>query len=82
VVATTGLQSTAHDIPVLGAAYRLMMFRELKRSFTEAQGEPRRAAEVPVGSSLTALRGIQAFRQSRIDAERERLNKTYKHQRR
>ena len=82
VVATTGLQATAHDIPVLGAAYRLMMFRELKRSFSEAQAEPRRAAEVPVGSSLTALKGIQQLRLDRIANERERLNKIYKRQRR
>jgi hypothetical protein len=82
VEATTGLQAPAHDIPVLGSVYRLMMFRELKRSFTEAQGEPRRAQEVPVGSSLTALKGIQALRVDRINAERERLNRTYRRQRR
>jgi hypothetical protein len=82
VLATTGLQAHAHDIPVLGAAYRLMMFRELKRSFSEAQGEPRRAAEVPVGSSLTALKGIQELRRDRIASERERLNRMYKRQRR
>jgi hypothetical protein len=79
---TTGLQPQAHDIPVLGATYRLMQFRELKRSFTEAQGEPRRAAEVPVGSSLTAMKGIQAHRTDRIAAERERLNKTWARARR
>lgn len=82
VLAVTGLQATAQDIPVLGATYRLMMFRELKRSFTEAQGEPRRAAEVPVGSSLTAIRGIAQMRTDRINAERERLNQMYKQQRR
>jgi hypothetical protein len=82
VADVTGLHVQAHDIPVLGAAYRLMMFRELKRSFTEAQGEPRRAAEVPVGSSLTAMRGIAQLRQDRINNERERLNKMYKQQRR
>lgn len=79
---TTGLHSQAHDIPVLGAAYRLMQFREIKRTFTEAQGEPRRASEVPVGSSLTGLKGIQAHRTDRINAERERLNKIYKRARR
>jgi hypothetical protein len=82
VAEVTGLHSQAHDIPVLGAALRLMMFRELKRTFTEAQGEPRRAAEVPVGSSLTAVRGIQMLRADRIANERERLNKMYKQQRR
>jgi hypothetical protein len=82
VEATTGLHSQAHDIPVLGAAYRLMQFRELKRTFTEAQGEPRRAAEVPVGASLTGLKGIQAHRTDRIAAERERLNKIFTRARR
>ena len=82
VAETTGLHAQAHDIPVLGAAYRLMMFRELKRSFSEAQGEPRRAAEVPVGSSLTTLKGIAQLRADRIANERERLNKMFKTQRR
>ena len=79
---TTGLHGQAHDIPVLGAAYRLMQFREIKRTFTEAQGEPRRAQEVPVGSSLTGLKGIQMHRTDRIAAERERLNKIHKRARR
>jgi hypothetical protein len=82
VVDVTGLHSQAHDIPVLGAAVRLMMFREFKRTFTEAQGEPRRAAEVPVGASLTGLRGVQQLRADRIANERERLNKMHKTQRR
>ena len=82
VADTTGLHAQAHDIPILGAALRLMMFREFKRTFTEAQGEPRRAAEVPVGSSLTAVRGIQQHRADRIANERERLNKMFKQQRR
>jgi hypothetical protein len=82
VQTTTGLQPTAHDIPPLGAGYRLLQWREFKRSFTEAQGEPRRAAEVPVGSSLTALKGVQQMRADRINTERERLNKIYKRQRR
>lgn len=77
VQAVTGLHAQAHDIPVLGAPARLMQFRELKRSFTEAQGEPRRAQEVPVGSSLTASKGLMAFRQQRIADERSRLNKMY-----
>lgn len=77
VAAVTGLHSQAHDIPTLGAPARLMQYRELKRSFSEAQGEPRRAQEVPVGSSLTASKGILAYRQDRIRAERARLEKKF-----
>lgn len=80
VYQVTGLHSQAHDIPILGAPNRLMQFRELKRSFTEAQGEPRRAQEVPVGSSLTASKGLMMLRSQRIDAERSRLEKMYKRQ--
>ncbi len=80
VQTVTGLQPTAHDIPVLGAPARLMQFRELKRSFSEAQGEPRRAQEVPVGSSLTASKGLLQYREMRIAAERSRLEKIYKMQ--
>lgn len=77
VQTVTGLHPQAHDIPVLGAPARLMQFRELKRSFSEAQGEPRRAQEVPVGSSETASKGILAYRDQRIQAERSRLEKMY-----
>lgn len=77
VKAVTGLHAQAHDIPVLGAPARLMQFRELKRSFSEAQGEPRRAQEVPVGSSLTASKGLMAYRDKRIADERSRLIKMY-----
>lgn len=68
-----GLHPQAHDIPELGATVRLMEYRELKRSFTEAQGEPRRSQEVPVGSSLTAMKGVAQRRENRIQAERSRL---------
>jgi hypothetical protein len=80
VALVTGLHSQAHDIPVLGAAYRLMQFRELKRSFTEEQTEPRRAQEVPVGSSLTAMKGIMQHRSDRIGEEAARLNAMYRKQ--
>ena len=82
VEAVTGLHTEAHDIPTLGATSRLMKFRELKRSFTEDQGEPRRAQEVPVGSSLTAVKGIDMLREQRIAMERSRLNKMYPRQQR
>lgn len=80
VLSVTGLHSQAHDIPILGAPARLMLYRELKRSFSEAQGEPRRAQEVPVGSSLTAAKGLQLLRASRIEAERGRLKQQFPRQ--
>lgn len=73
VFLVTGLHSQAHDIPQLGATIKLMAFRELKRSFSEGQSEPRRAQEVPVGASLTASKGLIELRRMRIDAERTRL---------
>lgn len=82
VLAVTGLHSQAHDIPVLGAPARLMQFREMKRSFSESQGEPRRAQEVAVGASLTASKGLLMYRQQRIDAERSRLQKMYRRENR
>ena len=78
VLTVAGMHYQAQDIPALGAPYRLMNYRELKRSFTEAQFEPRRAQEVPVGSSLTALKGLMVLRAQRIDAERQRLNVMYR----
>jgi hypothetical protein len=78
VLAVTGLHTQAHDIPVLGAMVRLMSSREFKRTFSESQGEPRRAQEVPVGSSLTGLKGVMVLRADRIEAERTRLEKMYR----
>jgi hypothetical protein len=77
VQAVTGLHPQAHDIPVLGAACRLMEFREFKRSFSEEQPQPRTATEVPVGSSLEAMKQVYAHRQDRIDAERQRLERAW-----
>lgn len=77
VQAVTGLQASAHDLPPLGATLRIMEFREIPRSFTEAQPQPRRAQEVPVGSSLTAMKGIMATRGDRIMGERARLRQMY-----
>lgn len=76
-VNTAGMHSQAVDIPTLGAAYRLMAFREFKRSFSEAQPEPRRAQEVPVGASLTAVKLVAQQRTDRIAAERQRLENWY-----
>lgn len=73
-VATTGLPTTAHDLPPLGAAIRLMAGREIKRNFTEAQGDTRRAEEVPPGAVQASPRGLATLRAQRISAEVARLH--------
>lgn len=69
----TGLPESAHDLPPLGAALRLMYPREMKRSFTEAQPDPRRGSEVGAGAALNSTRGIAQQRQTRINEEYARL---------
>lgn len=77
VLATTGLPSTAHDILPIGAAIRLTLGREIKRNFTEAQSDTRRAAEVPAGANLNAMRQLQAQYAERVAAESARLLAEY-----
>jgi len=80
VTTITGLQSTALDIPPLGAAIRLVLGREIHRNFDEAQGEPRRAEEVPPQASAGSMRGLAALRQQRINAEAARLVRAYNYE--
>jgi hypothetical protein len=80
VVAVSGLQATSHDIPPLGAAIRLVAGREVKRNFDEAQGEPRRAEEVPPQASVQSTRELVRLRQQRIMAEQARLLATFSYE--
>lgn len=77
VLEMTGLPTSAHDIPAMGAAIRLVASREVKRNFDEVQGEPRRADEVPPGASMQSIAGLVRMRQQRIQAEAARLTKAY-----
>jgi len=77
VLAISGLPTTAHDLPPLGAAIRLAAGREVRRNFDEAQGEPRRAEEVPPTAQVQATRELIRLRQSRINAEQARLISSY-----
>lgn len=76
-VATTGLHPEAWDIPPLGAVYRLVPGRDIKASFTESQGEPRRASEVPPGASRQAVSGPANQYETRVAQERTRLQAKY-----
>ena len=76
-VASTGLLPSAYDLPPLGAAIRLMSGREIKRNFTESQGDTRRATEVAAGAIMQSPRNLQILRQQRITAESARLDALY-----
>lgn len=77
VTTVTGLPTSAIDLPPLGAAMRLVAPREIKRNTTEAQGEPRRAQEVPPGAVSASARGIMQLRERRIQSEANRLAAQY-----
>ena len=72
-VTSTGLPDTAADLPPMGAALRLVAVKEIVRNQTEAQGDTRRAAEVPPGAVLGSYRGLAGMRAQRIEEERSRL---------
>ena len=70
--ADVGLSAAHFDIAVYGATWRLVSTREVKRTDTDAQGEPRDAQEVPPGHILQTARQLKALRDERI-AEENRL---------
>ena len=80
-VSVSGLQPSAYDLPPIGAALRLMSGREIKRNFTESQGDTRRASEVPPGAIAQSSNGLARLRASRIMAESARLDALYPHYR-
>jgi hypothetical protein len=63
-----GLATSMIDIVRWGALYRLVAPREIKRNFTEGQGESRTAEEVP---ALTTLQSAQVYKRMRDMALRE-----------
>jgi len=77
VLTVGGLPATMQDLPPMGAAVRMVAPREIKRNFTESQGEPRRAAEVPPGAVGSSMRMVAALRTQRINAEAGRLAQQY-----
>lgn len=75
--ADSGLPETAMDILSLGAAWRLTAPMEVSRNFTSAQGDTRRANEVPPGGQLGASRELGRLREIRIREEAARLASQY-----
>lgn len=72
-----GFPSTAEDILVLGAQIRMMAPREIKRNFTESQGDTRRSDEVPAGAITNSVNSLLRIRRDRIIAEAMKLDSQY-----
>lgn len=77
VLAVSGLPITAHDIPPLGAAWRLVAASEVRRNFISSQGDSKRLTEVPPGAQRQAAGGLQQLRDARVREEADRLRKAY-----
>lgn len=75
--ADIGLPASMLDIPPLGAAARLMVGREVKRTFGEGQGETRRAEEVPVGAASGTATYLRREVTRRLGEEAIRLRAQY-----
>lgn len=72
VLAVSGLPGSAHDIPPIGAAWRLVAPTEVERNQTTRQGDSRRAQEVQAGAKLRAPLGLQQVRSVRVAEEKAR----------
>lgn len=74
---TSGVQSSLIDLLVLGCQIRMMAPREIKRNFTESQGDTRRAEEVSAGAVAGSITNLMRMRRDRIIAESARLKRAY-----
>jgi hypothetical protein len=75
--ATVGFPATANDILPMGAAIRLALPREVARNVFEAQGEPRRATEVPPGAQVQSALALKRLYDERVREEANRLMRRY-----
>lgn len=77
VETVTGFPSSAVDILAMGAALRLAGVAEIDRNQMSAQGNSRRANEVPAGSRVNAIRGLANLYRQRVVQEADRLKRAY-----
>lgn len=77
LVTTSGVQESVIDLLVLGCQIRMMAPREIKRNFTESQGDTRRAEEVGAGAVAGSITNLMRMRRDRIIAESARLKRAY-----
>lgn len=73
----SGLPASCEDIINMGVQIRLMASREIKRNFTESQGDTRRAEEVQAGAVTNSITQLIRMRRDRITAEATRLMRQY-----
>lgn len=73
----SGLPTSCEDILIMGAQIRLVSPREVKRNFTESQGDTRRAEEVPSGSVSNSITNLLRMRRDRITSEAAKLARQY-----
>jgi hypothetical protein len=71
------IPETMEDILEMGVMARVMGPREIRRNFMEAQGDTRRAEEVPAGAILGSIGNILRMRRDRILAEKAKLTRQY-----
>ena len=71
------LPATCDDIVETGVMLRMMNAREIKRNFTESQGDTRRAEEVPPTAVANSLANMSRLRRDRVTAEAMKLAKQY-----
>jgi hypothetical protein len=77
VATVSGLHAGAEDVLAMGAAIGLLVGREAGRNFHEAQGNTRRAEEVPPGAEAQGLNPIVRHYERRRAQEVRRLTKRY-----
>jgi hypothetical protein len=77
ITTVCGVQESVVDLIALGTQIRLMSPREIKRNFTESQGETRRAEEVASGQVTNSISQLIRLRRDRIQAEAARLARAY-----
>ena len=65
------------DIVEYGIMSRMLAPREIKRNFTESQGDTRRSDEVPAGAVSGSVSNILRLRRDRIIAEAAKLARQY-----
>lgn len=74
---TAGLASSMEDAVMWGAMARLLLGKDGKRTFLEAQGDSRRQNEVVPLSAARSASAYQTLRDSRVRKEKLRLQQRY-----
>jgi hypothetical protein len=79
LVTDAGLSPTMTDIVSVGAQIIMVNAREIKRNFTEAQPDARKAPEVPPAAVMNSTKALEMWRAGRIADERGRLKNQLKY---